>query len=1230
MQLKNVRWKRWAAGAAGVVAVYGAAGYWLLPQLISSQLPAFVQTELERKASVGEVSFNPFTLRLQLRDLRLSETNDTPLFALGGLVVELNWSSMLHRAWHLAEIRLSAPALHLAIAPDGKFNVSELLATWEKRHHEKTPDTGMPRLIIDHFALEQGKVEMQDRQAGYTESFTPINFALDNLSTLPEHDGNHRFAADAVHGGKLEWRGKSSLSPIRGEGELTLDKLALPGLAAYLKSTSLVRLTQGQLSAKLPYKFAYANGKFDASLNGALLALHDIGLRRGETGSNFTDLKLFELSGVDLDLRTRAASVAALKVEGGQLSLKRDAKGELDLANLTVPVANATPAGMPPLAGQGANAETVASVPASASVPTPAAKTAAPAPWKLQFKQVAIDQLAINMSDASVSPALTLNAASSQLRMQLSMEQGAGGFKLNIGDAGLSFNEVVLANGAQKHVQLGELGLTEGALDLAARSLTLGRLYADGGQVALTRDAQGQFTIVKGLPKSGAAEPANAASVKTAAAKTAAASATPAETQQAAWQVSARSVELNKFGLKLDDKGTGIQANVQDLHIALTGASSNLAQPLQFDAGLSVREGGSFTAKGKLVPSTAAFEAEVALKQLALAPVQPLLSQHLKLKLAGGSLSARGRLTSGNAAVNKNDFSYAGSVEVAGLALNEEDGDPFAAWKSVRADKVNFSLGPDMLEIPELRIVEPNAKLIIENDRSFNASRLLVQGDGGKAASTGAVTAAAGVAAASVSVPANANASRVASQSSVAVPTPAATPFPVRVRRVRLQNAKLDFTDLSLRPQFSAKIYELNGVVSGLSSKKEARSQIELDGRVDEFGQARVRGQLNPFAPSDNTDLNVVFKNVDMVSASPYTMKFAGYKIAEGKISLDLQYKVRKNQLEGNNQIVFDKLTLGERADSPDALQIPLALALAILKDSDGRIDLGLPVSGDMNDPQFSYGSVVWKALGNVLSKIVTSPFRALGSLLGVSGDKLEAIDFDAGSAALLPPEQEKLRQVAKILAARQQLNLSVPGHYSEAADGMALKTRALRHVVATRAGIKMEAGEEPGPLDLGTRSIRGAVRALYAERFGDAELDKQKKLAEAAAPGGAAKPSASSAVPAAPAATQADAGAKAVAATAAAQQKLPIWQRVGKLIQGEPQVADATAFYDGLWHKLEQQQPLAPDALSKLGSQRSAAILAALKDAGVAPASATAGTPQAISAEPGKLVPLTLGLSAK
>ena len=1141
----NIRWKRWGVGVAGASAVYAATGFWLVPQLIKSQLPKYAQTELERQASIGEVSFNPFTLRLEAKDVKLAEANGAPLFSIGGLVVELDWRSAVRRAWSLAEVRISAPAVSLAIAPDGSFNIARFLDTLNKKPHEES--SGMPRLVIRHFALEQGKIALRDQRVGYTETYTPIDFALNNLSTLPDENGDYALSADGVHGGKLQWKGTAALNPIGASGLLTLEHVELPGVGLYLKSIVNLRINSGQLSAKLPYRLSYKDGKFDFNLAGAGLALRNLALHDPAVADPFARLKLFELSDVGVDLGQHAVSVGALHVEDGALAVRRDAKGVLDWSRLAV----ATPA---------------------AAVPAPAAKPAALAPeWKLQFKQIALDRVALSAVDETVSPAFKASVGGAALHLKLDAELAAAGTRLTVADADFSLADVAIASGSQTPFKLAKLGFTEGALDLAAHRASLGRLYADGGQLELARDAKGKFAVLDKLPKFGGGQPP---------------AAKPAATAEAPWSAHVKAIEFNQFGARYDDAATGIKSTLQDVHLKLEDASSDLKRPVKFDAGLSVKEGGKLSAQGKLVPASGALDMDLLVNQLALAPVQPLLAKSVKLKIAGGSINAKGHLNTGAGDAKNPALRYQGSFDVAGLALNEEDGDPFASWKSVRADQLSVSVSPNKLDIPELRIVEPDAKLIIENDRSFNAARLLVE--------------------------------QPAAAKAALAPTPkvqsADAAFPVRVRRLRFQNAKLDFTDLSLRPQFSAKIFELNGVITGLSSRRDARSQVELDGRVDEFGLARVRGQLNPFVPTDNTDMNVIFKNVDMVSASPYSMKFAGYKIAEGKISLDLQYKVRDSQLEGNNHIVLDNMTLGERIDSPDALHLPLELALAILKDSDGRIDLGLPVSGDMKDPQFSYGAVVWKAVGNILSKVVTSPFRALGNLFGVSGDKLETVDFDAGSGVLLPPEREKLNQVAKILAKKGQLQLAVPAQYSEQADGQALKVAALRRAVTARAGIKLEAGEQAGPLDIGERKVRGAMRDLYAERFGKDGLEQQKKAAEAAA---GIKPEAAAA----------QAGA---APGAASQQKLALWQRLSKMVQGEPQVADPTAFYRGLQDKLEQNQPLPADALPQLGQQRAAAILAALKENGVDPASMHAGAAGTVEAEAGQPVALKLGLSAK
>jgi len=1137
--MTSIRWKRWGGGAAGAVVVYAAAGFWLVPALVKSQLPKYAQTELERQASIAEVSFNPFTLRFEAHDVKLSEAGGAPLFAVGGLVAELDWRSLFKRAWSLAEVRISAPAVNMSIAADGSFNIAQFLDTLNRKPHEES--TGMPRLVIRRFVLEQGHIEIQDKHAGYSDTITPIDLALNNLSTLPDDNGDHTLSADEVHGGKLRWKGSASLSPIAGSGELTLENVALPGVGAYLKPFTRARFASGALSARLPYRFSYKDGKLDAGLNGAGLALRDVALHAGDSKEAFLKLKLAELSGVGVDLAKESVSVEALRFADGTLGMHRDARGEIDLANL----------GAPPQKE---------AAPQKAGKPEPKSD----AHWKLQFKQVALDRVALGYVDDMASPALKVSAADALLHGKLDMAQTREGFKLSVADAEFALSNVALASGAQTPFRLAKIGFDGGALELLEHRASMARLYADGGQFDIARDAKGAFTILNALPKSGA-KPADAAPAKS-------------EAPGKPWQASVKSVELNKFGARYDDASTGIKANIDELNLKLANAGSDLKQPVKFDGGFKVREGGQLAVQGQLVPQGGALEMDLQLNKLALKPVQPLLSKYLKLKIADGAINAKGHLGTGKGVDKDPALRYEGSFEVASLALNEEDNDPFATWKTLGADKLRLSVSPNRLDIAELRVVEPDAKLIIENDRSFNAARLLVQQPEKAAAPAPAVTSKA--------------------------PQQADEGFPVRVRRVRFQNAKLDFTDLSLRPQFSAKVYELNGVITGLSTKRDARSQIELDGRVDDYGSARVRGQLNPFVPADNTDLSVIFKNVDMVSASPYSMKFAGYKIAEGKISLDLQYKVRNSQLEGNNHIVLDKLTLGERIDSPDALHLPLELALAILKDSDGRIDLGLPVAGDLRDPSFSYGAVVWKALGNILGKVVTSPFRALGSLFGISGEKLESIEFDPGSASLAPPEREKLNHVARILGGKPELKLAVPAQYSTDSDGAALRIASLRRTVATRAGVRLDVGEQPGPLDIGERKIRSAMRDLYAERFGKDALEQQKKAAEAAA---------------------GNAGVK-----AEAPGKLSVLQRLGNLVAGEPQVADLSGFYRKLQDKLEQNEPLPADALQRLGQQRAAAILADLKDAGVNPASAHAGDAEAVSAEAGQPVALKLGLSAR
>ncbi len=232
-----------------------------------------------------------------------------------------------------------------------------------------------------------------------------------------------------------------------------------------------------------------------------------------------------------------------------------------------------------------------------------------------------------------------------------------------------------------------------------------------------------------------------------------------------------------------------------------------------------------------------------------------------------------------------------------------------------------------------------------------------------------------------------------------------------------------------------------------------------------------------------------------MQNLTPCFGKFAGRTIESGKLSLDLEYKINQRKLRGKNQIIIDNLTLGERVGSKDATNLPLDLALALLRDSKGVIDLGLPVQGSLDDPQFNYGSLIWKAIVNVLTKIVTAPVRALGPLLGGSDEEFEAVIAEPGEARLLPPEREKLAKLAKALEQRPQLKLAVEGHFDKALDREALADSIVKLEVSKRAGMKAPAANEPLIISFTDTKVQTGLDELATASGDDATQLRAKHL---------------------------------------------------------------------------------------------------------------------------------------
>jgi hypothetical protein len=247
---------------------------------------------------------------------------------------------------------------------------------------------------------------------------------------------------------------------------------------------------------------------------------------------------------------------------------------------------------------------------------------------------------------------------------------------------------------------------------------------------------------------------------------------------------------------------------------------------------------------------------------------------------------------------------------------------------------------------------------------------------------------------------------------------------------------------------------------------------VKLDGKVDKYAPVDINGEVNLLSAAKYTDIAMSFRNIELTSFNPYSGKFAGYNISKGKLSTELKYKVADRKLDAAHHIVLDNLEFGAKTDSKDAAPIPLKLAVALLKDRNGVIDVNLPVSGTLDDPQFRLGPIIWKAILGLLTKIVTAPFAALGALFG-GGEELAFVDFPAGSAVLPPEQAEKLNKLTKALIERPQLKLSVPLTVVTAQDSDAMAHAALIALLPPDAG-------EPPADDAAKRKRIAAMEKVY------------------------------------------------------------------------------------------------------------------------------------------------------
>lgn len=558
--------------------------------------------------------------------------------------------------------------------------------------------------------------------------------------------------------------------------------------------------------------------------------------------------------------------------------------------------------------------------------------------------------------------------------------------------------------------------LADARLDLAQRQLEIGSISGKGGQLALRRLSDGSLDLAKL-----AAPRANQA---------------PAAEPAAPWRVTLNKLDLDAYAIRFDElrQGQTIVYSGDALSLSAENLSSDPATTAKLNLRATLNGKGRLAVSGEVQPLAGRAKLDIDLADLDIVPFQTYFADRLNLTLRQAALSAKGNLDLALPDKAAPVVNWAGDANLTGLHTQDAAGEnDLLKWKSLYFGGIRASSAPLAVNLDEIALTDFYARLIIQADGKLNLQQLLRP----------APPSAAGPAA----------------------PASTTTPTPLKIGKITLQGGLIQFSDRYIKPNYSARLTNIGGRIGALSGATPA--DLDLRGKLDGAAPLQISGRIDPLGKELYADIKAAVKGLELIPFSPYSRKYAGYAIEKGKLSVDVTYHIENRKLQAENHLFLDQLTFGERVESPDATTLPVQLAVSLLKNSKGEIDLHLPVGGSLDDPQFNIGDVIGKVLGNLIWKTVSAPFAFLASLFSGDSETLGWLEFDAGRATIPASAEEKLKALAQGLTEKPGINLEIAGRADPATDREGLKHARLERKLKTRKNADLaKQGNAPASLD--------------------------------------------------------------------------------------------------------------------------------------------------------------------
>ena len=980
-----------------LLLIYTLLGFFGLPYAIKNIAPKYLK-DYNATLFVSDAKFNPFTFELNATNAELNTTS--PLFSTKQIDLKLKPFSIFKKLVEIDIFRLDEPKVKIARDKKANFNFSNFISDDNATSEDNS--TSSINFALNNAKIIKGSFSYSDQNLTkpFNVSFDDINYELSSLNTKKNSAGSHIFDSNSSLARKIDLNGDIKLNPLKIEGNVSIKDFSIKPVAISFIDNDTLNLKNAIINLKINYALKADENATKINLKDGFLNVKGLSL---DEGANELSLGELDLPKFDLDSKIADKTEAALNLSAINLNdisfksaiaagVKSLNLNEITLlANLNEKSELNTTA---KLKNMGANALKIDE--ADRNLANLKDINASNLNLNLANNKTALtlEKMALNGINAPLSKSASANVASAGvINTSFTMD---GNKSLAILDE-LNIKNIELKSKNKDIASVADVAIKSISFDLLKMALNIASVDVNKPKFASELNDNGLSDVNELGFGEQSTKPAKAAK-HTKKVEKKAENKSASKSKENEFKFDIKNISVNNADIALTHlfEGEKITHKFDNLFVKVANLSSDFSKPFDAKVAMKSSQKLNLDVESKIKIEPLDVSAKIKLNDTNLPKYFAYAKPFLEAELASGQLESSAEISYAK------DIKADAKVSIKDIRLNGKKAEKLVAFKSLDLEKISFA--KNELDITGVSLNSPFIKAHLSKERKFNLSQI-VKEDKNKAKTE-----------------AKPETKKVASKKD--------DELKFSVKNFSLKNGEVDFSDASLFMPFATTISKLNGKLTDIDKKRP--SSGEFQGVVGKNGFAQITAKLFPFELKQNTDIKLDFKDIDLVNVTPYSGQFVGYKIKKGKLNLNLNYSVTDSKLNGSNFINFDSLTLGEKVDSKDAVNLPLSLAISILSDQNNQINIDLPVEGNLDDPDFKYGGVIWAAVKKLFADITLAPFRFLGNALGLGSKDLSSIDFLAGSSELISSEAPKIADFIKLTGSKPKMKLSITPTYSK------------------------------------------------------------------------------------------------------------------------------------------------------------------------------------------------------